>query len=48
MPQPLYKSLYRPKEVRLRFLRWLRYELVRGTRYIQSLARLRPLMEDYH
>ena len=46
-PESLYRALYRPTEVSLQFLRWLRYGLARATCHRQALARLRPLMEKY-
>ena len=47
LPLKLYQALYRPTEVSLQFLRWLRCALSRPTCYSQALARLRPLMEAY-
>ena len=47
LPLKLYQALYRPTEVSLQFLRWLRCALSRPTCYSQALVRLRPLMEAY-
>jgi len=47
LPLQLYQALYRPTEVSLQFLRWLRSALLRPTCYRQALVRLRPLMEKY-
>jgi hypothetical protein len=47
LPLKLYQALYRPTEVSLQFLRWLRSALLRSTCYRQALALLRPLMEKY-
>ena len=46
-PEKLYKALYRPTEVSLQFIRWLRSVLVRATCYREALALLRPLMAKY-
>ena len=43
----LYQALYRPTEVSLQFIRWLRSMLLRATCYRESLAHLRPLMEKH-
>lgn len=47
LPEKLYKSLYRPTEHSLQFIRWLRSALHRPTCYIMALAQLRPFMEKY-
>ena len=47
LPLKLYQDLYRPTEVSLQFIRWLRSMLLRATCYRQSLALLRPLMLNY-
>lgn len=47
LPLKLYQDLYRPTEVSLQFIRWLRSMLARATCYRQALALLRPLMEKY-
>jgi hypothetical protein len=47
LPHKLYESLYRPTEVSLQFIRWLRSALHRPTCYREALALLRPLMERY-
>ncbi len=46
-PKKLYLALYRPTEISLQFIRWLRACLMRSTFYRQSVALLRPLMEAY-
>ncbi len=46
-PKALYLALYRPTELSLQFLRWLRYHLMRATCYSPALALLRPLMTQY-
>lgn len=47
MPVKLYQALYRPTEVSLQFIRWLRVGLMRPTCYRLALERLRPLMRAY-
>jgi hypothetical protein len=47
LPVKLYHALYRPTEVSLQFIRWLRSMLLRATCYREALALLRPLMEKY-
>ena len=47
LPLKLYQALYRPTEVSLQFIRWLRTALMRATCYRESLALLRPLMAKY-
>ena len=47
LPLKLYLALYRPTEVSLRFIRWLRSMLLRATCYREALTLLRPLMEKY-
>jgi hypothetical protein len=47
LPQKLYKALYRPTEVSLQFIRWLRSALIYRTSFKQSLEGLRPCMEAY-
>jgi hypothetical protein len=47
LPLKLYQDLYRPTEVSLQFIRWLRSMLLRATCYRQSLALLRPLMLNH-
>ena len=47
LPIKLYQALYRPTEVSLQFIRWLRSMLLRTTCYREALALLRPLMEKY-
>jgi hypothetical protein len=44
LPIKLYQALYRPTEVSLQFIRWLRVGLTRSTCYRQAIAQLRPLM----
>ena len=46
-PRALYQALYRPTELSLQFIRWLRVHLTRGTCYRAALALLRPLMLKY-
>ena len=46
-PRALYQACYRPTELSLQFLRWLRYHLLRATCYGSALALLRLLMEQY-
>lgn len=47
LPVKLYHALYRPTEVSLQFIRWLRVGLMRPTCYRQAIERLRPLMRAY-
>jgi len=47
LPEKLYQALYRPTEVSLQFIRWLRAGLARPTCYRRAIALLRPLMEKY-
>lgn len=47
LPEKLYLTLYRPSEVSLQFIRWLRSELMKSRCYRQALADLRPLMKEY-
>ena len=47
LPVKLYQALYRPTEVSLQFIRWLRAGLMRPTCYRQAIAQLRPLMLAY-
>lgn len=47
LPVKLYQALYRPTEVSLQFVRWLRVGLMRPTCYRQAIERLRPLMRAY-
>lgn len=47
LPLKLYQDLYRPTEVSLQFIRWLRSMLLRATCYREALAQLRPLMLKY-
>ena len=42
-PEKLYKGLYRPTEVSLQFIHWLRVSLTRPTCYRQAIKQLRPL-----
>ncbi len=46
-PKKLYLALYRPSELSLQFIRWLRSCLQRSTPYRQALNLLRPLMDKY-
>ena len=46
-PTALYLALYRPTELSLQFIRWLRSHISRPTCYRQALAALRPLMLAY-
>jgi hypothetical protein len=46
-PRALYQALYRPTELSLQFIRWIRVSLLRATRYREALALLRPLMLKY-
>jgi hypothetical protein len=47
LPEKLYQALYRPTEVSLQFIRWLRCGLMKPTCYRQALKDLRPLMRAY-
>lgn len=47
LPVKLYQALYRPTEVSLQFIRWLRVGLTRPTCYRQAIEQLRPLMLSY-
>jgi len=47
LPVKLYQALYRPTEVSLQFIRWLRVGLIRPTCYRQAIEQLRPLMRAY-
>lgn len=47
LPIKLYQALYRPTEVSLQFIRWLRIGLTRPTCYRQAIEQLRPLMLAY-
>ena len=46
-PKLLYLALYRPTELSLQFIRWMRSCLTRSTPYRQALSLLRPLMQSY-
>ena len=46
-PKVLYLALYRPTELSLQFIRWMRSCLIRSTPYKQALLLLRPLMDAY-
>lgn len=46
-PKTLYLALYRPTELSLQFIRWIRIHLTNRTCYRQSLDALRPLMASY-
>jgi hypothetical protein len=46
-PQNLYQALYRPTEVSLQFIRWLRISLNLPTCYRHFIEHLRPLMLTY-
>jgi hypothetical protein len=46
-PRKLYQALYRPTELSLQFIRWIRVHLMRGTCYRAALTLLRPLMLKY-
>ena len=46
-PKALFLDLYRPTELSLQFIRWLRTALTIPTCYRQALERLHPLMESY-
>ncbi len=47
LPVKLYLALYRPTEVSLQFIRWLRVSLIRPTCYRWFVKGLRPLMLTY-
>lgn len=47
LPITLYQALYRPTEVSLQFIRWLRVGLTRPTCYRRAIEQLRPLMLAY-
>ena len=47
LPVKLYQALYRPTEVSLQFIRWLRVSLMRPTCYRQAIKQLHPLMQAY-
>jgi hypothetical protein len=47
LPKKLYQALYRPTEVSLQFIRWLRVGLTRPTCYRLAIEQLRPLMLAY-
>ena len=47
LPIQLYQALYRPTEVSLQFIRWLRVSLIRPTCYRRAIEQLRPLMLTY-
>lgn len=47
LPIKLYQALYRPTEVSLQFIRWLRVGLMRPTCYRHAIDQLRPLMQAY-
>lgn len=47
LPVKLYQALYRPTEVSLQFIRWLRVGLARATSYRRAIEQLRPLMLAY-
>jgi hypothetical protein len=47
LPEKLYQALYRPTEVSLQFIRWLRIGLMKPTCYRRALDDLRPLMQAY-
>jgi hypothetical protein len=47
LPVELYQALYRPSEVSLQFIRWLRVGLTRPTCYRRAIEQLRPLMLTY-
>ena len=46
-PRTLYQARYRPTELSLQFLRWIRYHLMRASCYGPALALLRPLKAQY-
>jgi hypothetical protein len=43
----IYQALYRPTEVSLQFIRWLRVGLKRPTCSRRAIEQLRPLMRAY-
>jgi hypothetical protein len=47
LPIKLYQAIYRPTEVSLQFIRWLRISLTRPTCYRRAIEQLRPLMLAY-
>ena len=47
LPIKLYQALYRPTEVSLQFIRWLRVGITRPTCYRRAIEQLRPLMLAY-
>ena len=47
LPTKLYQALYRPTEVSLQVIRWLRVGLTRPTCYRRAIEQLRPLMLTY-
>ena len=47
LPVKLYQALYRPTEVSLQFIRWLRVCLTRPTCYRRAIEQLCPLMLAY-
>jgi len=47
LPAKLYLALYRPTEVSLQFIRWLRVSLIRPTCYRWFVKELRHLMLAY-
>jgi hypothetical protein len=47
LPKKLYQALYRPTEVSLQFIRWLRSALTKPTCYRYAIRCLRPLMVAY-
>jgi len=46
-PKTLYIALYRPTELSLQFIRWIRIHLSNRSCYRQSIDALRPLMASY-
>jgi hypothetical protein len=46
-PIKLYQALYRPTEMSLQFIRWLRVSLTRPTCYRRSIKQLHPLILTY-
>ena len=46
-PKKLHLALYRPTELSLQFIRWIRIHLTNRTCYRQALDALRPLMASY-
>ena len=47
LPVELYQAPYRPSEVSLQFIRWLRISLTRPACYRRAIEQLRPLMLTY-